>query len=154
MNDFLKAKSMVTPGVVGALVTVLTTTLATSFGAPANWTALALSFLCGLVVFTDKTVTGALRVVFYVLNSLIIFSTAVGTNGLAVAASGGERPVAVVQPTPAPLPEVTAAHTGAVVTVTPSHPAAGHPAAKSTFFRPWFTESAAARAERVVTPAP
>jgi hypothetical protein len=157
MNDFLKAKSMATPGVAGALVTVLTTTLAANFGAPAKWTALVLSFLCGLLVFTDKSVGPAIRVGFYVLNSLIIFSTAFGTNGLAVAEGQhveSERAAEVqpAQPVPTPLPEVTAVHTGALVTVTPAPPAVTHPVKSERFFRPWLNESAKRVQRLVVTP--
>jgi hypothetical protein len=144
MNDFLRAKSMATPGFAGALVTLLTTTLAANFGAPAKWTALVLSFLCGLLVFTDKSVGPMIRTGFYVLNSLIIFSTAFGTNGLAVAESQhaeGKRS-AEVQPAPTPPPAVTAAHTGALVTVTPPRPAVTPPVKSERFFRPWLTEPA------------
>ena len=154
MNDFLKAKSMATPGVVGALVTVLTTTLATSFGAPPKWTALGLSFLCGLLVFSDRSLRPLPRIGFYILNSLIIFSTAVGTNGLGVAAAASE-PSAAAQPVSTPLPEVTVPHVGAVGTATPGPPSAvPHPAKAEGFFRPWFNDQPAAQKNRVLIPTP
>lgn len=92
LDEFLNPKSMVTPGIAGAMTTLLTATLANQFSVPSNWTALIISFAFGLLV-----ALGALpwwqRAIFYVVNSLIIFSVAVGANTAGVAATrqqGGE----------------------------------------------------------------
>jgi hypothetical protein len=47
---------------------------------PAKWTSLALSFLLGLIVFRAVAIPFLHRMVFYLVNSLIIFSIAIGTN--------------------------------------------------------------------------
>ena len=88
LNAFLNSKSMFTPGVAGALCLLLATSLAGQFGLPANWTTLAFSFLLGLVVFGDKRVQVLQRVVLYVVNSMIIFTVAVGANTTGGALSG------------------------------------------------------------------
>ena len=113
MNDFLNAKSMLTPGATGALVMLLTDALASQFGAAPNWTALILSLLCGLLVLADTKVAVPQRAILYVLNSLIIFAVAVGTNQVGAAATGTADVAAR-----SPVPE-----SGAT-----SEP----------FFRPWF----------------
>jgi hypothetical protein len=93
MSDFLNAKSMLTPGIAGGLVMLLTDALASQFGAAPNWTALVLSALVGLLVLGDTKVPVVQRAVFYVLNALIIFAVAVGTNQLGAAATGEATPV-------------------------------------------------------------
>jgi uncharacterized membrane protein len=87
-QEFLNSKSMLTPGVAGALTLMIATTLGVQFGLPANWTTLGLSFLLGVVVFQDKNTAQLQRVPLYVLNSLIIFSVAVGANTTGRAVSG------------------------------------------------------------------
>lgn len=79
-SDFLNSKSMLTPGLAGGVVMVITNTLSNQFGLTPAWTALALSFVLGLMTLTDRRVVLWQRAVFYFLNSLIIFSVATGTN--------------------------------------------------------------------------
>ncbi len=50
LREFLNPKSMITPGIAGALTTLLTATLANQFGVPSNWTALVISVVFGLLV--------------------------------------------------------------------------------------------------------
>jgi hypothetical protein len=78
-SEFLNPKSMVTPGVAGGLTMLITNALAKQFDLPGNWTSLMVSFLFGLLVF-GAALSIAQRLVFYVINSLIIFSVAVGAN--------------------------------------------------------------------------
>src|SRR5262245_60528141 len=87
MESFIDAKSMLTPGVAGTIVMLATNALANTFSLPGKWVALVLSFVCGLLVFGDKKLTVGPRIAFYVLNSLIVFTTAVGANGIGAAAS-------------------------------------------------------------------
>jgi hypothetical protein len=51
------------------------------------WIALVLSFLVGSLVFGDQTTRVPQRVVLYIINSLIIFSIAVGANTAGTAAT-------------------------------------------------------------------
>ncbi len=76
MDKYLDAKAMLTPCIAGATVTMLTANLVTRFALRGNWTALDPSFLVGLMVWGDKAVPLLQRGVFYILNSLIIFSVA------------------------------------------------------------------------------
>jgi hypothetical protein len=80
MDEYLNSKSMLAPGIAGATTTMITGTLVSQFGFPGNYTALAVSFMLGMVVFSDKTVPVLQRAVFYLVNSMIIFNVAVGLN--------------------------------------------------------------------------
>jgi hypothetical protein len=134
MNSFLDAKSMLTPGIAGAVVMLVTNALAGTFSLPGKWVALVLSFVCGLLVFGDKKLTVGPRITFYVLNSLIVFATAVGANGIGAAASTETKagPAAVAEATPTPPGTVAPPATPATVAPTPA------PSGR-TFFKPWLT---------------
>ena len=80
VKEFLNAKSMLTPGVAGLIAMLITNSLHTQFGMPSRWIALALSFVIGALVFADAATKLLPRVVLYIINSLIIFSIAVGSN--------------------------------------------------------------------------
>jgi hypothetical protein len=88
-KEFLNPKSMVTPGIAGAMTMMITNTLHQQFGAPVNWTGLTISFVMGLIVFTASTVPLPQRWAFYVINSLVIFSVAVGSSAVGAAAERG-----------------------------------------------------------------
>lgn len=70
----------------------ITNSLVGQFDLLPNITGLAISFLFGAVVFAATATALWLRVVLYVLNSLLIFSVALGANqvGLGVAKKPGE----------------------------------------------------------------
>jgi hypothetical protein len=80
LKDFLNSKSMLTPGIAGAITMLVTNTLHIQFDLPHKWVALVLSFLLGTLVFGDKTTPPWQRGIFYLFNSLIIFAMAAGTN--------------------------------------------------------------------------
>jgi hypothetical protein len=80
LGDFLQPQSMVTPGLLGALVMMGTNSLCTKFpGLNGAVVALVLSLLFGLAAVIREAPL-AQRVLFYVLNSIVIFSVATGTN--------------------------------------------------------------------------
>ena len=87
MKQFLNAKSMATPGIAGAVAMLITNTLVQQFDLPGKWIALGLSFLLGTLVFGDKTAALWQRGLLYLLNSLIIFAMAMGTNSTGRAAA-------------------------------------------------------------------
>lgn len=91
MDDFLKSKAMMTPGVAGAMTTMITGTLVSQFGLPGNWTGLVISLLMGLAVWADKSVVIYQRIVFYLINSLTIYAVAIGVNTAGMAISHGEE---------------------------------------------------------------
>ena len=94
MKDFLNSKSILTPGVAGAITMLITATLSSQFNLPAKWTCLTVSGLLGLsIALADQTLTRSARVIFFVLNSLIIFSVAVGANTAGTAAAHSKEPV-------------------------------------------------------------
>lgn len=82
-QDFLNPKSMLTPGIAGGIVMMISNTLLVQFALPARWTALALSALLGVVVFVATAIPLWQRIIYYIFNSLIIFCIAVGSNRVA-----------------------------------------------------------------------
>jgi len=92
LDSFLTPEAMLTPGVAGAMTMMITNALAQSFELPRAYTGLALSFTIGLLVLVAAKTLIA-KLVFYVLNSLVIFCVAAGASGLAPApaAPAGER---------------------------------------------------------------
>ncbi len=105
MDDFLKSKAMMTPGVAGALTTMITGTLVSQFGLPGNWTGLVISLLLGLAVWADTSVVIYHRIIYYIINSLTIYAVAIGVNtaGMAISYSseGISDPAAVERTVPA-----------------------------------------------------
>jgi hypothetical protein len=87
MDEFLNSKAMFTPGMAGAATTVLTGTLASVFGFRGDITALVISFMFGLLVLAEHGVPLLQRAIFYVLNSITIFSVAIGLNQAGVEAT-------------------------------------------------------------------
>lgn len=109
VNDFLNPKSMLTPGLAGSMTMVITNALVTHFGASPPHTALIISALFGAIVFAAVRTALWLRGVLYILNSLLIFSIALGTNQLGVnvaTASGPAAGAADAVDTPASAAEI------------------------------------------------
>jgi hypothetical protein len=92
MDDFLKSKAMITPGVAGGTTTMIAGTLYSQFGLPAKWVGLVLSLLFALIVWADRQVPFYQRILFYIINALTIFAVAIGINqaGMAVEKSARE----------------------------------------------------------------
>jgi len=88
---------MVTPGAAGSATTILTATLSVQFNMTPSTTALVISFLFGALTFVDKTVPFLQRIIFYVINSITIFSVAMGVNyaGMALIEKKEFKPVAL-----------------------------------------------------------
>jgi len=83
MNDFLNPKSMLTPGVAGAMVMLLSNAICQAFPEVAfRYMALGISFLLGSVLLSEKTIELTRRFGFWVLNSLIIFAMGVGATNI------------------------------------------------------------------------
>ncbi len=81
-QDFLNPRSMLTPGFAGGLTVLINNALAGAFGLPGNYlgySALAVSALFATLVLASG-VPLVQRIVFYVLNTLIIFCVAMGSN--------------------------------------------------------------------------
>jgi hypothetical protein len=84
MNEFLNPKSMVTPGVAGAMVMLISNAIVSQFPEAAfRWVIVLLSFLVGTVVFYAVTLPILQRLAFWAVNSLIIFSVGIGTSNVA-----------------------------------------------------------------------
>lgn len=80
MDDFLKPESMMTPGVAGGITMTIANTLWMQFGLQQRWSGLFLSFAFGALVFVATHIPMWKRALYYVVNSLIIFSVAAGGN--------------------------------------------------------------------------
>jgi len=88
LSDLLGQKSMLTPALAGATTTVITATLSSQFGLPANWTGLVVSLALAFVLLTSQKLSRGQRLGFGVMNGLVIFSVALGANTAGVAAVG------------------------------------------------------------------
>lgn len=86
-EKFLTPEAMLTPGIAGAVVMAATATLHSQFAWPQNYTGLCLSLLAGLLVFKSKAASLVLRFVYWLLNSLIIFTVAMGADQARVVAT-------------------------------------------------------------------
>ena len=101
MNEFFNARSMLTPGIAGATAMMMTSSLVAAFRLPGSLVALAVSMLLGLVAMSDGSIRLPQRILFYVLNSLVIFSMAFGLNAAGVEAfTSNERAVGVEEEAP------------------------------------------------------
>jgi hypothetical protein len=79
-DDFLNPRSMLTPGIAGSMVMVITNTLWVEFMVPQKWTALVLSFLLIIPILLKFAASWFENIVYFVFNGLIVFSLAVNTN--------------------------------------------------------------------------
>lgn len=98
LEDFLKPESMMTPGVAGAITMTISNTLWVQFGLQQRWSALLLSFAFGALVFTASRLKIWQRSVYYVLNSLIIFSAAAGSNYIGYQVSETAQTASLLEP--------------------------------------------------------
>ena len=88
MTDFLNPKSMVTPGMAGALVMFLSNAICLQFPEIApRWAALVLSFALGAMVIAAANLPRLPAAGFWLINSLIIFAVAAGSAGVAAKAT-------------------------------------------------------------------
>jgi hypothetical protein len=82
LDQFLQPQSMVTPGALGALAMLGTNTLAGNFSYVSYpFIALILSCLFGFAALVKSTSIFE-KILYYLLNSIIIFSVAAGSNKL------------------------------------------------------------------------
>ena len=92
IGEFLQPKAMLTPGIAGGLTTLITNALASQFGFWPNYTGLGISFLFGLLVFQAAVAIPVIqRLAYYILNSLVIFSVAIGANQTGVSLTKADR---------------------------------------------------------------
>src|SRR5256885_11493346 len=88
---------MLTPGIAGGVTMLIANALWVAFSLPPRWTSLVLSFLLGLLVFVATRVPLWQRAVYYLLNSLIIFSVSIGTNYVGVGLTRSEEHTSELQ---------------------------------------------------------
>ena len=96
-KEFLTPGSMLTPGFAGGMTMAITNVVSGQFGIAApgpSYVGLGLSFLFGLLVWASKDTPLLARLVYYVLNSLVIFVVAVGSNTVGGAAASSARQLA------------------------------------------------------------
>jgi hypothetical protein len=80
LNEFLNPKSMVTPGVAGALTMAITNSLFVNFGGSRAWIGVLVSSLFALLTVAATAMSIWQRCIFFILNTLIIFTMALGSN--------------------------------------------------------------------------
>jgi len=88
VKDFLNPKSILTPGIAGGISMVISNTLWMNFGLTPRWSGLVISFLLGLLVLATVEIVLWQKGIYWVLNSLIIFSVGAGTNTVGARATG------------------------------------------------------------------
>ena len=92
IDQFLVPEAMLTPGVAGGMIMVISNALSNNFEFNAHergYLGLALSFIFGLLIINSSTKL-MFRIVYYVANSFIIFAVAFGTGTLASTSELGE----------------------------------------------------------------
>jgi hypothetical protein len=89
MEEYFKAKPMLTPAVAGMTTMTITATVVKYFALTPSLVALATSFLFGLLAWSDRSVPLLQRAALYVVHSITIFSVAVGINETAVGIKDG-----------------------------------------------------------------
>jgi large-conductance mechanosensitive channel len=95
--EFLNPNSMMTPGAAGAFTMVITNTLCQQFTPlPLNYTGLAVSLMFGAMVF-GYGASLISRLMYFVINSLIIFVVAFGSNAIGERIAKGPDKVAALQ---------------------------------------------------------
>jgi hypothetical protein len=87
VEEFVSPKSMITPTVAGAAATVISAALFTNLRVQPGISLLLMSFLLATIVayskeFKSPKLPAWLKVVLYVLNALLIFANATGTNAV------------------------------------------------------------------------
>jgi hypothetical protein len=103
-KEFLNPSSMLTPGFAGGMTMAITNVVSAQFALSAPgpaYVGLGLSFLFGLLALVSKDVSLLQRGVYYVLNSLVIFVVAVGSNSVGRVASDADALSAMAIETPA-----------------------------------------------------
>lgn len=94
LSNFLQPESMVTPGLAGGLTMTITNTLCGIFALPlalVPWVGLSISALFAISVLIGMTPMWK-RLIFWVLNTLIVFCIAMGTGNIAFQASQTKPP--------------------------------------------------------------
>ncbi len=129
MRDFLNPKSMITPGVAGTLMMFITNAISTAFPEiEARYVALIISFLIGSVTLTATRIPAWQRLIYYMLNSFIIFAVGMGTTTIGANLQSPQKKLSAIfvssafaqnqeivpvteaevsQPTPLPVPSET-----------------------------------------------
>lgn len=123
VDAFLRPESMVTPGALGAIAMLVTNALAHNFAfiSPA-YLAILLSFIFGLTAIVKAT-SLVQKLIYYVINSLIIFSVAAGSNTIGDQAQKGP-------------PLLSSAHAFTLANM--PNTSLGTAASQVQFFQPWF----------------
>jgi len=96
MSEFLNPRSMITPGIAGAVMMFLVNGMSVPFPElPQRWLALGLSLLIGaLVVLRQTDIDVVSRLGYWLLNSFVIFVVGFGSNNLAREAASAPPAIA------------------------------------------------------------
>ena len=124
LDQFLQPQSMVTPGALGAIAMMGTNAIAGNFPYMSlPFTAFLLSGLFGLAAIVKSTSLSE-RILYYVLNTIVIFSVATGSNKI------GQQ----IQPHASLLSPSGAAYAAANSNIEPRTPSPE----RIQFFKEWF----------------
>lgn len=87
MDDFINSKPTFTPLVAGMTTTTITGTLASQFFWPANWVSIITCLILALLVTINKETPIFHTVLYYLINSVTIFTVSMGINAAGIAAT-------------------------------------------------------------------
>lgn len=87
MEKFITNKTTLTPLLAGTITMTITGTLVSHFNFPGDLTSIVVSLILALLVTIDGEVSLLLRIIYYLINSITIFSVAMGINSAGVAAN-------------------------------------------------------------------
>ena len=92
MDDFLTAPPSLSPLIAGVTTTTITGTLASQFLLPANWVAIITCLILSLLVTMEKGIPFYQRFLYYLINSVTIFTVSMGINAAGIAATKNYSP--------------------------------------------------------------
>ena len=87
MDDFLSAPPSLTPLIAGVTTTTITGTLASQFYLPANWVAIITCLILSSLVVLKPGLSFYQRAVYYLINTITIFTVSMGINAAGIAAT-------------------------------------------------------------------
>lgn len=98
VDEFLNPKSMLAPGIAGATTMAITNAVATNFDLSRPWLGLVVSGLFAAAAVAYAQLRWPEKAFFGLINTLIIFSVALGTNNLGVGAATRNAQASLVDP--------------------------------------------------------
>ena len=82
LHEFLDPRSRLTPGIAAVFTVVISNSFFLILGWDRLWTALVISCVLNLLVVQGQNIPIWKRIIYYILNTLYIFSISLGGNSV------------------------------------------------------------------------